>query len=239
MNTIIRKSVIYSALGVILIAGLVSCTGEKGTTSYPVAKLNPERISPRHLLHKVNHENSDAVPEKVQNPNAIQQVIARMQPANSCYQVSSETGRSLAPPAHCSAEALNVNRMDQSLLASTRNEPEINFNNPGLPKISYNTITRDDTTFLSEKRSDNENYIRQRKDPKEKNGFGIVSLVTGIASLLFPYLAPVAIVFGAIGLNKRQRGLAIAGMVLGIITFVIYVGVILLFLIALSGPGIR
>lgn len=238
MNTIIRKSAIYSALGVILMAGLVSCTGEKGTTSYPVANLNPERISPRHLLHKANRQNCDAVPETVQSPNTFQQDIVKMHPANSCYQVSSETGKSLVLPIHWNTEALNVSRIDQNLIASTSNEPDFNPGNQGLPEISYSTITRDDTTILSEKRTDNESYARQRKDPKQMNGFGIVSLVTGIVGLYYPFLAPVAIVFGAIGLNRRQRGMAVAGLVLGIVSIVLWALILVMFISIFSGGGV-
>ncbi|GAA4468856.1 hypothetical protein GCM10023093_27290 [Nemorincola caseinilytica] len=68
---------------------------------------------------------------------------------------------------------------------------------------------------------------------------GIVSLVCGILSLFTLYTAWLcvpAIIFGILGLRagKKHRGLAIAGLILGAVAFVIYVLVILL-LIAILG----
>jgi len=55
------------------------------------------------------------------------------------------------------------------------------------------------------------------------SGWGIASLVCGILGLLvLPILfGPLAIIFGALGLNKPLKGLAISGMVLGIISLVV------------------
>ena len=55
------------------------------------------------------------------------------------------------------------------------------------------------------------------------SGWGIASLVCGILGLLFlPILfGPLAIIFGALGLNKPLKGLAISGMVLGFISLVV------------------
>ena len=67
----------------------------------------------------------------------------------------------------------------------------------------------------------------ERKSPAKTmgdgSGWGIASLVCGILGLLFlPILfGPLAIIFGALGLNKPLKGLAISGMVLGFISLVV------------------
>ncbi|MGY8988538.1 MAG: DUF4190 domain-containing protein [Flavobacteriales bacterium] len=55
--------------------------------------------------------------------------------------------------------------------------------------------------------------------------WGIAALCCGILSLLlwrFPLFGTLAIIFGAIGLNKGGRGMAITGLILGIIKFIFY-----------------
>ena len=68
--------------------------------------------------------------------------------------------------------------------------------------------------------------------------FGIVALCCGVVGLVFPVLGIPAIVFGAMGLKRAGRGMAIAGLVLGIIE-IIWVFVLLLFWGAflMSGAG--
>ena len=63
--------------------------------------------------------------------------------------------------------------------------------------------------------------------------FGVASLVLGIVGIFFAQiiLGPLAIIFGAIGLNRashegRSRGTSIAGIVLGIIALAIFAGLI-------------
>lgn len=63
--------------------------------------------------------------------------------------------------------------------------------------------------------------------------FGVASLVLGIVGIFFAQiiLGPLAIIFGAIGLNRashsgQSRGTSIAGIVLGIIALVLFVGLI-------------
>ena len=59
--------------------------------------------------------------------------------------------------------------------------------------------------------------------------FGVASLVLGIVGIFFAQviLGPLAIIFGAIGLNRanqagRGRGTSIAGIVLGIVALVLF-----------------
>ena len=68
---------------------------------------------------------------------------------------------------------------------------------------------------------------------------GIVSLVCGVLSLFIAFFGPTAllfsicaIVFGALGLSghKPHRGMAVAGLVLGIVSLVVMVLVLLLFI---------
>ena len=65
-------------------------------------------------------------------------------------------------------------------------------------------------------------------------GWGIAALCCGILGLVlwpFPLLGTLAIIFGAIGLNKRRgRGMAMAGLILGIIKVIFYFLLILAFL---------
>ena len=64
------------------------------------------------------------------------------------------------------------------------------------------------------------------------SGWGIASLACGIVGLFGGalILGPLAIIFGALGIKKNLKGLAIAGLVLGIIELLIIgllIGVIL------------
>ena len=67
------------------------------------------------------------------------------------------------------------------------------------------------------------------------SGFSIAALCCGILGFFFlPFLlGPLAIVFGAIGMKRSGRGMAITGLVLGIIQVVIVL-LALLFLASLA-----
>ena len=55
----------------------------------------------------------------------------------------------------------------------------------------------------------------------EAKGFGIVSLIFGLLGFYVAFAIPfglIAIIFGSIGMNKKLKGLAIAGFVLGLIS---------------------
>ncbi len=68
-------------------------------------------------------------------------------------------------------------------------------------------------------------------------GYGIAALVLGIVGValgwwIIPFLGFIAsilaIIFGALGLKSRTRGMSIAGLVLGIVTVVLsIIGVVL------------
>ena len=63
------------------------------------------------------------------------------------------------------------------------------------------------------------NIVEQAPGHRSGAGFSIASFVCGVLSYVFPpgvvLFAPLAIVFGAIGLSRDLKGLAIAGLSLG------------------------
>jgi hypothetical protein len=74
--------------------------------------------------------------------------------------------------------------------------------------------------------------------PRPGNGMAIAALVCGIIGLLLFWfvLSPLAIIFGAIGISKANKGAsgkgqAVAGLVLGIIGLI---GYVVLFAVVLS-----
>ena len=92
----------------------------------------------------------------------------------------------------------------------------------------------------------NNQMINQLKTEKNDYSFpfGSISLVSGLLSISLLFVAPVeavlfsilAIVLGSIGLKKRVRGMAIAGLSLGLLTLligIIYVIFVLAFTISL------
>jgi len=60
-------------------------------------------------------------------------------------------------------------------------------------------------------------------EDKKGNGFGIASLSCALVGLKVPFFGILAVIFGAIGMNKNRslRGLGIAGFSLGILETVI------------------
>jgi hypothetical protein len=62
-----------------------------------------------------------------------------------------------------------------------------------------------------------------KTEDKKGNGFGIASLSCALVGLRVPFFGILAVIFGAIGMNKNRslRGLAIAGFSLGVLETVI------------------
>ena len=92
----------------------------------------------------------------------------------------------------------------------------------------------------------NNQMINQLKTEKNDYSFpfGSTSLVSGLLSISLLFVAPIvgllfsilAIVLGSVGLKKRGRGMAIAGLSLGLLTLligIIYVIFVLAFTISL------
>lgn len=83
-------------------------------------------------------------------------------------------------------------------------------------------------------------YDYYNKPTQDKKGMSIASMVLGITSLVMScvpffgfFLSILAIVFGAIGMNKGNKGMAIAGIVCGTINIVLHV-IFIIFLVLLA-----
>ncbi len=78
---------------------------------------------------------------------------------------------------------------------------------------------------------------RNRREAKDTSGWeGIVSLVCGVLGIFTFGLGSIpAIIFGALGLGrgKKNQGLALAGLILGIVTIFIYAMIVVLITSAL------
>ena len=68
-------------------------------------------------------------------------------------------------------------------------------------------------------------------------GWGIAALCCGVLGLLFPFLGIPAVIFGAKGLRKSGKGMAIAGLILGIIEVIWLLVLILLVGTFIMGGG--
>ena len=100
-----------------------------------------------------------------------------------------------------------------------------------------------------------QNYESQTKSIKENNPitnliendkskgsstFAIASLISGVLSILTiatfaaGWFALLSIIFGILGLNRKGRGMAIAGLCLGLLTYAIYAMIFLDFLVTLA-----
>ena len=100
-----------------------------------------------------------------------------------------------------------------------------------------------------------QNYETQTKSIKENNPitnlivndkskgsstFGIVSLISGVLSILTiatfaaSWFALLSIIFGILGLRRKGRGMAIAGLFLVFLTYAIYAMIFLDFLVTLA-----
>ena len=98
-----------------------------------------------------------------------------------------------------------------------------------------------------------QNYETQTKTIKENNPitnlivndkssstFAIVSLISGVLSILTiatlaaGWFALLSIIFGILGLKRKGRGMAIAGLCLGFLTYAIYAMIFLDFLVTLA-----
>ena len=100
-----------------------------------------------------------------------------------------------------------------------------------------------------------QNYESQTKSSKENNSisnliendkskvsstFAIVSLTSGLLSILTittfvaGWFALLSIIFGILGLKRKGRGMAIAGLCLGLLTYAIYAMIFLDFLVTLA-----
>jgi hypothetical protein len=85
----------------------------------------------------------------------------------------------------------------------------------------------------------------RRSHLKPGSGFGVAALVLGIVSLpliclcglLAAPLSILAVIFGAIGIGREGRGLAIAGLVLGSVSLILTIAVLIIGLAMFGAPG--
>ena len=83
------------------------------------------------------------------------------------------------------------------------------------------------------------NLIENDKS-KSSSTFAIVSLISGVLSILTiatfaaGWFALLSIIFGILGLKRKGRGMAIAGLCLGLLTYAIYAMIFLDFLVTLA-----
>ncbi len=109
-----------------------------------------------------------------------------------------------------------------------------------IPNVSFAAFPVKVNQVVAQQVSD-ENEIKETAVPKENqlatpakiknnqtedkkgNGFGIASLSCALVGLRVPFFGILAVIFGAIGMNKNRslRGLAIAGFSLGVLETVI------------------
>jgi hypothetical protein len=109
-----------------------------------------------------------------------------------------------------------------------------------IPNVSFAAFPVKSNQVLTQQVSE-ENEIKETAVPKENqlatpakiknnqtedkkgNGFGIASLSCALVGLRVPFFGILAIIFGAIGMNKNRslRGLGIAGFSLGVLETVI------------------
>lgn len=81
----------------------------------------------------------------------------------------------------------------------------------------------------------------KKEETKELKGYSIASMVLGIVSLVFLVLwyislpsAILAIIFAIIGMKKGGKGMAIAGLVTGIVAIALYIMLIVFTIVSVS-----
>lgn len=107
------------------------------------------------------------------------------------------------------------NDKSNNIFSSNTNNTEPNVNISRNPKVTKHKFSERNNIVSANKNS-------PEGEQKGAHWSNIVSLITGILGI--PILA---IVFGAIGLNKKGKGMGIAGMVLGILVFLVIVALFL------------
>lgn len=238
MKKAIFRNFIFVILAAFVLCGLSSCTSEKKASSYPVSDLTPRHYGTSNLsrMKKAVRNEETFVSLASATPrngnlsgrlNAYDQVNLNIDHSGKFGLIQQYRN-----------DAMSFNRGSDQIFADANTKLAIVSESSETTPVIYQDTAPQDHTITATSQSTQEKFIQQKKDPKEMNGFGIVSLVTGIVGLYYPFLAPVAIVFGAIGLNKRQRGMAVAGLVLGIVSIVLWALILVIFISLFSGGGV-
>ena len=95
-------------------------------------------------------------------------------------------------------------------------------------KDIFQTSISDGIVINQTKTTPSEEKVNSNKS--HAKGFGIVSFIFGILGFYVAFAIPfglIAIIFGSIGLNKKLKGLAIAGFVLGLISLLLGIVILL------------
>jgi hypothetical protein len=228
----------FLILAALALSGLSSCTSEKSTSSYPISDLTPSHYGIGNFNRiKKAERNKETYVSIVSETSRNGYLSVGL---NSHDQVNLPIGQSgkYGLIEQYRNDAMSLNKGSDQIFADVNPTSVIVLKPSETTPVIYKETAPQDDTIAATSQGTQEKIIKQKKDPKEMNGFGIVSLVTGIVGLYYPFLAPVAIVFGAIGLNKRQRGMAIAGLVLGIVSIVLWALILVLFISLFSGGGV-
>ena len=105
----------------------------------------------------------------------------------------------------------------------------------------YDDYDDDDRRRRRQRDDDYEELRRPRRGEEESIGLSVTSMVLGIISAVIfciwfisMPLAILAIIFGAVGMSKGGKGMAIAGMVCGIAAIALF---LIFFLLALASPA--
>lgn len=116
----------------------------------------------------------------------------------------------------------------KTLVAKTDVEPVLRKANRKQARQELRSVLREFKKSVKEPVSDNQEA--HNRAARSNNGFAIAGFVLSILSwfVLWP-LAILGIVFSAIGLNSEKKGLAIAGLIIGI------VGILLLLIASQNG----
>lgn len=159
------------------------------------------------------------------------------------------TENSVEAPNQNALVILNTPRTSQ---AETNNKEFSTSNNPTISHVVENGNSVSDASFKEKEVSKKSskvsktiaNHFKRKIEKIKKSasqvgsssgggkGFAITSLVLGILGLfvLGILFGPLAIIFGAIGLNRGEGGMAVAGLILGIVDLLLWLILLLLVL---------
>ena len=96
----------------------------------------------------------------------------------------------------------------------------INYKNGSSDMFNSNQTSSEVEYYVKESPKE----IKSEPEKSQSKGFGITSFIFGLIGMYLAFALPfglLAVVFGSIGLNKKLNGLAIAGLILGLICIIL------------------
>ena len=93
--------------------------------------------------------------------------------------------------------------------------PIVSINKSEVMMIKYSNGTKELVSISSKKEG-----ATSKRELRGNNGFAIAALICGILGFVVPGLGLLSIIFGAIGLSRKGRGMALTGMILGIVNLI-------------------